>query len=315
MQVRGLKENEESFLRAGIKTMTSKGPSLFVSLLTLGFIAASSVLAQNNRTLSYTTVSWSPDGMSISFTQRSNEGTDIYTMRSDGSMVTKFNIGRKPMYSSWSPDGKKFVFSSITAGDAYDIFVMNADSTNIIPLTKDVKQNWAAVFSPDGKQIAFNSTRDIGGMPQIYVMNSDGSSPKRLTQDLTSSYFIPTWSPDGKQIAYYTYVGGKSQIMVMNADGSNPYPVTDGTEPFWSSDGKTILFGTKLNTKDSSFYEATLKGGDIRPVCNVSGYLGRLSRDGKSLLYIGDNSAGNSSSKNAIYILNIDNCRTTLLRD
>lgn len=259
------------------------------------------------------TIALSPDGKLIGFTERSKEGSSIYSMNFDGSNLTRLFGGAKAMYPSWSPDGKKIVFTSGAAGGVFDIFVMNADGTNLTQLTKDAKQNWAAVFSPDGKRIAFNSTRQ-SGKAQIYMMNSDGSNQQPLMQDSTGNFYAPVWSPDGKQIAYYTYAGNKSQVMVMKADGSAPRRVADGTEPFWSKNGKEILFGTKLNSKDSSLYRIKLNGEDLKPVCNVSGYLGRLSVNGKSLVYVGVNAAENNGSKSDLYVLDMNKCRSTLLK-
>src|SRR3989454_603929 len=81
--------------------------------------------------------------------------------------------------------------------------------------------------------IVFASNRD--GYPfQIYAMNVDGSHPIRLT----SSGIDPSWSPDGRKIAFTS----DGSIYVMNADGSNPTGINRGYEPSWSPDGKRIVF-------------------------------------------------------------------------
>src|SRR2546425_1060653 len=88
-------------------------------------------------------------------------------------------------------------------------------------------------------QIAFVSDRD--GNFEIYLMNADGSSQTRLTNNLATD-FQPAWSPDGKKIAF-TSMG---EVYVMNADGSNPTRLTNdpagGSAPAWSPDGKKIAF-------------------------------------------------------------------------
>jgi len=55
---------------------------------------------------------------------------------------------------------------------------------------------------------------------RIYVMNADGSGRRQLTGDLTADY-DPTWSPDGKQIAFVSQRNGHAELFVMNADGSD----------------------------------------------------------------------------------------------
>jgi Tol biopolymer transport system component len=75
-----------------------------------------------------------------------------------------------------------------------------------------------AAWSPDGTRIAFASTRD--GNYEIYVMNADGSAPRRLTNDPQSDY-APTWSPDGQRIAWRTNRDGNGEIYSMRADGTD----------------------------------------------------------------------------------------------
>ncbi|MDE0300616.1 MAG: DPP IV N-terminal domain-containing protein [Candidatus Poribacteria bacterium] len=98
-------------------------------------------------------------------------------------------------------------------------------------------------FSEGGK-IAFTSNRD--GKQAIYIMNSDGGNPVRL-----SSGSHPSWSPDGKRIAFSfglnRFRGDISDILVMNADGKNRVNLTKGRHkgnraPDWSPDGEKIAF-------------------------------------------------------------------------
>lgn len=273
-------------------------------------------MGQTAKLPGYVTVSWSHDGKQISFTQKSAEGeTNIYIMKSEGSDVVKLNTDLKStMYASWSPDGKKIVFSSTASKDVTDIWVMNVDGTNLTQLTKDSRQNWAAYFSPNGKKIVFNSTR-VNGNPAIFMMNSDGSNQQKITQDETNSYFSPIWSRDGKQIVYYTYINRKSQIMVMNANGSNPQEVGEGTEPFWSHTDKHVFFGTKLSGKESKFGQISVQGSESKQLCDVSGYLGRLSPDGKQVVFIAVNSSENAKSRNLISVLNLSNCQVKILKE
>ncbi len=98
----------------------------------------------------------------------------------------------------------------------------------------------------NGHLIAFVSTRDGNG--EIYVMNVDGSDVRRLTNwRLWDGY--PSWSPDGKQIAYYSYLADKEWVIkVMDADGGNQRQVTDNGicdgAPHWSPDGTRIAYSS-----------------------------------------------------------------------
>ena len=98
--------------------------------------------------------------------------------------------------------------------------------------------------SPDGKKIAFMSDRD--GDIEIYVMNVDGSNPRRLTHSPGRDAH-PEWSPDGQKIYFQSPRETKvPQVYVMNADGGEPKRLTNNPGftgvPLVSPDGKKILY-------------------------------------------------------------------------
>jgi Tol biopolymer transport system component len=101
-------------------------------------------------------------------------------------------------------------------------------------------------FSPDGKRIAFSSDRS--GSFEIWVCNSDGSSPVQLTSFGGAYTGTPHWSPDGRWIAFDSRPGGKAGVFVISSEGGEPRRVTEGNwddiVPSWSRDGKWIYFSS-----------------------------------------------------------------------
>ena len=176
----------------------------------------------NNPTGTYQLV-WSPDGRTIYYGQ--------YLVRADGSGARWL-----PYLSStavWSPDGTRIAsarkpprcrtarppcYSSYT-----DIYVMNADGSGTRKLTHNALQNAEPVWSPDGRKIAFRSTRN--GNRDIYVMNADGSGKRNLTRNAAWDS-RPSWSPDGRKIAFVSNRDGRLEAHVMNADGRGQRSLT-----------------------------------------------------------------------------------------
>jgi serine/threonine protein kinase len=160
---------------------------------------------------------------------------------------------------SWSPDGKKIVFTSPCAvkKDTYpeaSLYIIEADGSNLEPLPTTPGGDFEPAWSPDGKYIAFTSLRD--GYMQIYSYNVASSSVTRLTKtDLNTAARQPSWSPDSKQIVYAYKRVTTYELWLMSAFGLNEkslYVSGDALSnqtPLWSPDGDFILF-SQQNTKD-----------------------------------------------------------------
>jgi hypothetical protein len=119
-----------------------------------------------------------------------------------------------------------------------DIYVMEANGSNLTNITNSLTTDGAPAWSPDGTKIVFISDRS--GNFEIYVMNANGSGPNRLTNTSTAEG-VPCWSPDGAKIAFMR----NSDIYVMNANGSNQIALTNDEPdnwPAWSPDGGKIAF-------------------------------------------------------------------------
>ena len=140
-----------------------------------------------------------------------------------------------------------------------EIYVMDNDGKNQRRLTNNRAKDWSPSWSPDGKRIVFMSNRDGHvhakhgwATYEIYVMNADGSNPQNVTDNPFDDR-SPSWSPDGKRIAFTSNRDWDNpqsiDIYVMDADGSNPERLTNNPtedeDPSWSPDGERIAFSTR----------------------------------------------------------------------
>jgi len=190
---------------------------------------------------------WSPNGATIAFTSlhvAQSHFDQIYTMDARGKHRVRLTDLAKgnAQEPTWSPDGQAIAFS-VSYGGAIDdeIFVVNADGSNLVRLTNNSAADSDPAWSPDGSRIAF--VRDAS----IRLMDPDGRNVQRITPDAMLA-FDPAWSPDGRRIAFTGWPanGGEADLYVMRPDGSNMRLVraTTATEsdPSWSPDGRRIVY-------------------------------------------------------------------------
>jgi Tol biopolymer transport system component len=139
-------------------------------------------------------------------------------------------------------------------------------------------------YSPDGKRIAFTSTRT--GTLQIWVCDSDGSNSVQLTDFEGAA--TPRWSPDGRYIAFDSTKAGASDIYVVPAQGGPVRRITPETShedmASWSRDGKWIYFESDQSGV-FQIWKIPFAGGTAVQVTHNGGADAFESRDGKFVYY------------------------------
>jgi DNA-binding winged helix-turn-helix (wHTH) protein len=140
----------------------------------------------------------------------------------------------------------------------------------------DNSGNAAPQFSPDGKRIAYMSTRT--GPWQIWVSDTDGSNPRQVS--FTESAGTPRWSPDGRSIAFDAPYAGQTRIFVIKVDGNEQArPIVKGLVPSFSRDGRWIYFASD-QTGDWQVWKVPVGGGLEVQITNNGGFAALESADG-----------------------------------
>jgi Tol biopolymer transport system component len=177
----------------------------------------------------------------IAFHSTRDGNLEIYSMRADGSGVTRLTRNSAPDRNpSYSASGHLILFER-GSEEGPDTYVMAADGSG---QTRIARRAAEPSWSPDGRRVTFRSSRD--GNPEIYVMNADGTGVKRLTNS-PAGEGNPAWSPGGTKIAFDSLRDGPTrEIYVMDTDGTDQIRLTDNRvpdlEPSWSPDGTRIAF-------------------------------------------------------------------------
>ena len=159
-------------------------------------------------------------------------------------------------------------------------------------------------------KIAFTSMRD--GNSEIYVMDGDGSNQRRVTVNPAGDR-LPTWSPDGKKIAFVSnrHNGNKDhkQIWVIDADGKNPIRLTDGlvdSYPDWSPDGTKIVYDAHLHPAEHHIAPAGITvidaDGNNKRLLTKEGAHPSWSPDGKQIAFI----SGRNGKVAQLYVMDAD---------
>jgi Tol biopolymer transport system component len=243
----------------------------------------------------------SPDGSRIAFF----ESNQLYVMNSDGSGA-HFVANGFPRVSrqAWSPDGSRIAFKGIDP--AQDIYVVSAAGGTPQRLTSDDLSKEPPVWSPTGTQLVYSSRlQNSSARTELFVIDVNGGAPVQITDTDPDSAGSksPTWSPDGRAIAFIRFLGYQPSIYVVHPDGTELHRVVgiavgSATDRLaWSPDGTKIAYSTTANSgysryggRGSEVYAVAADGSTEQRLTELAPYLAvdmdpSWSPDGAQILF------------------------------
>lgn len=280
-------------------------------------------------------------------TRDGRECDQIYVMSSMGENATMISNGLgRTTCSFLNPSNGKIIYSSTFLADTlcppppsmahgyvwavypgYDIFTAQPDGSGLSPLTTETGYDAEAVFSPDGKKIAFTSDRD--GDLEIYIMDADGTNVTRVTNHpgYDGGAFF---SPDGKMLVFRAQVfkteeqlkeykelltqnlvrPSSLELFTINIDGTDRFQVTDNGAanfaPFFHPSGRKIIFASNLGGaggREFELYMIDTDGENLEQITFSPEFDGfpMFSYDGKMLVFA-SNRNNNQTNETNIFI-------------
>ncbi len=276
--------------------ISSLGPSLQILELTDDL----KPIAEPTRLTSMHAVdpAWTADGRSIVFAGGAQHRTFLWRMEikfpwwRPGRLERLAFSGDGAMAPAISRQGRlAFMRSVPTDADIWRLDVSGEGPVRkpAVRLISSTLIEHTPAYSPDGKRIAFASTRS--GSQEIWVCDSDGGNPLQLTfigpSNGDPASAIPRWSPDGRWIYFDSRIDGRAGIYAISADGGRPRPATD-SETAWTSasrDGRWIYFDS-ASSAEPQVWKKPASGGVAIQVTRHGGEKPFESPDGKFLYYL-----------------------------
>ena len=182
---------------------------------------------------------WTPGRMALYYTSYKLGNPDIF-YHNLGTGQRRVVAGYSGLNTSAavSPDGTKVAMILSKSGSP-DVWVCNADGSNLKQLTSTPEDESSPCWSPDGRWICFATK--IHERRMLAKVPAEGGDVQRIPTVGVANPTEPDWSPDGKWIAFTSQMG-EFAICVVPADGGNATVLLRGQDPSWSANSRTLIF-------------------------------------------------------------------------
>jgi Tol biopolymer transport system component len=211
---------------------------------------------------------WSPDGRKIAWESAARSDgvpAGINTVDVDSGQIVELAPGHPGAMPAWSPDGSLIAFVSYDKDPAdSDIYIMEADGSNVRRLAETDGDDIGPRWSPDGRRIIWWLRKEQGARPDLLIAEVEDGKAKHL-----GSGSRPAWSSDGRRIAFMDLAEENNvDIFVLDLDSGERINVTSNPArdmwPTWSPDGVRIAFVSQRDAPQGDIYLANADGSNMQ---------------------------------------------------
>jgi Tol biopolymer transport system component/DNA-binding winged helix-turn-helix (wHTH) protein len=221
---------------------------------------------------------WSRDGRSLIYAMTG----DLWRIGANSGVPERLWFGQGASSPTVPRDVNRLAYvHKLNSADLWQVPFGGSGGTASRPFPTSLTQQ-DATYSPDGKKMAFESTRS--GSMEIWVCNLDGADPMQLTNFGGALTGTPRWSPDGQKIVFDSRASGKAELYIVNSGGGKVQllKTTPGgaSVPYWSRDGQWIFFAADVSG-DSQLFKIPAAGGKPVQLTTKGGFIAKQAPDGK----------------------------------
>ncbi len=241
---------------------------------------------------------FSPDGQTVAFVRDVASARDMYVVPARGGTPRRLTFDDLCVWGrpAWTPDGGSLIYASSRAGSA-DLWRIAAGGgqPERLSIAGDA---YGVALDRTGRRLAYVKGRDI----KLHIAAFDLEDPRRLPVNVAESTHLehsPSFSRDGKKIAFRSDRGGGSDIWIADADGRNPTRLTFSKKGFngspqWSPDGERIAFDGSTEQGWHIFAVRTAGGLPVQLTAGRSNQcVPTRSRDGRWIYFVSDRTGQN----------------------
>jgi TolB protein len=185
------------------------------------------------------------------------------------------------MSPAWNFAGNQIVYSTFGTASRINVLDLRTGKSRILHNATPTHANLTQVFAPDGASIVYAHADDEGS--DLYLVAADDGAPRRISVGRGTDNVQPSFSPDGRRLAFTSGRVGHPEIYIMDADGTNAELLTSfdfgdknyRSDPDWSPDGRLVAFQSQfadgrfqimtISLRDRSTKLLTSEGSNEQP--------------------------------------------------